>query len=1652
MRLLLIPRLVPLLAAGLALQVGLHTPTLAAQQAPRRPAAQPATHPLTCNPAIGCTAGNPPTIWMTPDPRAQTYDYHTTSLNVTISWCDDGGLNQSSRSVVLNGNPVTTTYTVQNFTDGCWAYAYSAATFTFQAGRDSLLLSIEDNFGQLTTLGGSFRYDPRRLLASPKKGTAQVLPDTIAVQAFTLQNNEATSQTYAVTALCASRLACVADSSHLTIAANSKDSVHVAYATGPYNGADTVQVRFADSSVAIDVDTGSVIASATVPRTTIAFAANNTDDQQAGLCANDCFGATYAVSSVPYVSLGTPRGATLVFTGDHLAPKPFVRADVTLAAGAPSPSELRLEVLRNGAPLKFVNGDTILHFASGPTVLVPGQAIPVRLVGQLASDSALATGMDPVTIQATAVYTDHSEVAVDTTKLMIIDLGTPDLLPLAGWTVAGLQHLFYQSDSTVLIVEGDGSGVYFACKLYTGGCAGPTGDFSKLTSAGSGGSLTYTRTYPDSSRVVFNNLGQMTAQRDRWGNETDITYDSTTGHVLSIEDPYMTYNGGSTRTAIAFQYGTGTITIEMPGPCGTAPTTARGTVVAYDSNHRVTSITDPDSVVTHLSYDGRGRLARVIDRRGDTTSYTYDTVSWKLTTVTLPTIAVDAGSGGSTVNAKPVVKYQPWQTIGSPIHSTVSTAAPPVRIDTLMAAVTDADSVTSRFTVDRWGQPLVVVDALHDTTTIQRTGPFATQVTSPLGQVDTYSYSGPFLTQSHPHDQTATTYDYDAWGMVNSVSGGGGPTQTIVYDPTHHWLIGKIDGAYPDTTFLDTHGRDTASVDPLGHRTQVHYDATFGTPDSTVAAAGQWTAVTLNAYGLDSVSRASGRPATTTFYDVLNRPTRSYGASGDSATVYRYDALYTIATTDPKGQVYKSLVNALGWTTRSYDPADTVGTYSSAQYSAGGLVKHARNQRGQWIAFQYDPLGRLTSRRDPLAPADSFQYLDHGRVVVATNSIATDTIATGLDGSDTVTTVLHGIAYRRVHTKTAGVGADTTTITASPSGPSFATRTNYWSQAVGTLDSIRVGASAVRYQYNGELLDSSVTYPGFSRSIETTSTHDWYDSYYPSLALDTLFGVQYAYDSTGRIVSESRANGYQSGITYDVGHYAYNPDGALARYARGSTHNRSCDPTYGCTFAGESTYQTYGYPTYDPALNLRVQVDSTDGDAKDSAAFAIGDRVTSWAGATYAYDSDGNRSERTVGSTNTTYTWDGGGDLLSVSDGTTTVSYAYDALGQLVRRETNGVVDRYFLWDNGQLVAELDSSATTKLNEFAYQPGTVDQPLARITSAYGTQFYQLDGRGNVMGLAGGSGGTQSLRFGPWGDLEQQVGDSLVDTRLGWKGLVWEGGVTGLYYVRARWYDPATRSFLAADPLGIGGGRNTYAYADNDPINGTDPAGLSRLPCLEVGYFDLAYSIDGSSGLIRAPIWFPVACDDGGDGGPPPDAPPFVSTTPIVAGIPPAMGLPYAGAGGAGGGGIGHLIRNGLLAAAGLPSVPTTECVEKSAIAAASIALDLLGGKELTGAIVALGKAGFFDIAAGTVSIALSNVQDLTRLSIEAGRSVNIASLQRVGAYFSVAATANAIIGANVIVRDALTKLVQQPGGSFSLWDLVPIVGSARAVYAAAEAC
>jgi RHS repeat-associated protein len=53
----------------------------------------------------------------------------------------------------------------------------------------------------------------------------------------------------------------------------------------------------------------------------------------------------------------------------------------------------------------------------------------------------------------------------------------------------------------------------------------------------------------------------------------------------------------------------------------------------------------------------------------------------------------------------------------------------------------------------------------------------------------------------------------------------------------------------------------------------------------------------------------------------------------------------------------------------------------------------------------------------------------------------------------------------------------------------------------------------------------------------------------------------------------------------------------------------------------------------------------------------------------------------------------------------------------------------------------------------------------------------------------------------------------------------ENDGTGLYFYRARYYNPSLQRFVSEDPIGLTAGPNLYAYGLNSPVDLNDPSGL-----------------------------------------------------------------------------------------------------------------------------------------------------------------------------------------------------------------------------------
>src|SRR5207302_993159 len=52
--------------------------------------------------------------------------------------------------------------------------------------------------------------------------------------------------------------------------------------------------------------------------------------------------------------------------------------------------------------------------------------------------------------------------------------------------------------------------------------------------------------------------------------------------------------------------------------------------------------------------------------------------------------------------------------------------------------------------------------------------------------------------------------------------------------------------------------------------------------------------------------------------------------------------------------------------------------------------------------------------------------------------------------------------------------------------------------------------------------------------------------------------------------------------------------------------------------------------------------------------------------------------------------------------------------------------------------------------------------------------------------------------------------------------------TGLYFYRARYYDPVLKRFISEDPIGTMAGLNLHAYVSGSPMNAADPLGMLRM--------------------------------------------------------------------------------------------------------------------------------------------------------------------------------------------------------------------------------
>jgi RHS repeat-associated protein len=271
---------------------------------------------------------------------------------------------------------------------------------------------------------------------------------------------------------------------------------------------------------------------------------------------------------------------------------------------------------------------------------------------------------------------------------------------------------------------------------------------------------------------------------------------------------------------------------------------------------------------------------------------------------------------------------------------------------------------------------------------------------------------------------------------------------------------------------------------------------------------------------------------------------------------------------------------------------------------------------------------------------------------------------------------------------------------------------------------------------------------------------------------------------------------------------------------------------YAYDAAGRLTSATYGGPKlsyqYDAADRL-TQITNSFGRQPVVSALAYdnGDQLqtlTRTQGSTvqqkiqFSYDANGNRIQATdQAGASTRYAYDQANRLTSYS-GTSQAQYSYNGDGLRMARTVGGVVEP-FTWD---VAAQLPTVIQDGSTRYVTGPGGL--PLEQVTSSGTVRYYHQDALGSTRALTNASGQIDSVYlYDPYGNTIISFSRSATPNPFQFAGQ-YTDAESGLQYLRARYYDPATAQFITRDPAyGLTG--STYSYASNSPTNNIDPSGL-----------------------------------------------------------------------------------------------------------------------------------------------------------------------------------------------------------------------------------
>jgi RHS repeat-associated protein len=708
------------------------------------------------------------------------------------------------------------------------------------------------------------------------------------------------------------------------------------------------------------------------------------------------------------------------------------------------------------------------------------------------------------------------------------------------------------------------------------------------------------------------------------------------------------------------------------------------------------------------------------------------------------------------------------------------------------------------------------------------------------------SVTRPLIEPGQPTQSVTTSYDYE------DVSPSRMGDLLSVTDPlVHSWDFSYDIYGYPDK-----------ATDPLDHETDYNYDAT-GRLTSLVDPKGGVNRYRHNNYN-EVISNTNALNFSTLYtYDSvgnlklvvdpkLHTVRYDYNHNNELTRVTQHDLTHSDYSYDGLGRIAKQTNPLNQSTTYAYDDSlrevtvtDPLSRQTRRKYDGAGNLKVVTDAmvppRTTTLLYYDNNQLRRVDYSDPNTADVDYTYDNVG--LRDTMQDGTGTTTYRYDSLDRLKWVEHTNGSRVDYGY--NLAGNVTDITYPANVDTYRRTVQRHFDDAGRMDKVwdlSGNLTTFGYDPNGNL--EQILYPGGAHSTYGFDEANRVISMTHALASGPLFLLDYDRDENGMVELSQEVQPAVSDVTHQ---YEYDARDRLKTDILNSTSFAS-RTAFDLDAAGQIS-RTTSFPVpgditftdrrYDDANQLYSLVEKTGIATTRNLGFAYsraGNRISQVdAGTTpntpitsYAYDQANRLTTFTKHSTGqvSQYTYNGDGLRMSKPNlGIGTLNMTWDIAQGLPLLLYDGN-SSYIYGPGGMLLAQAVEPGAPSAPDVPTPPdvpksGDPKSPLTPDPLPH--RYYLSDQLGNVIAQIDPYQGTLLNRY----EYDAYGGRVCVSCTTGYNPFGYAGQYTdeesGLVYMRARYYDPATQQFISKDPM-VGMSGQPYVYAGANPVNAVDPTG------------------------------------------------------------------------------------------------------------------------------------------------------------------------------------------------------------------------------------